>query len=768
MSDDRTIFYHDARAEQGLLTSAADKQRKALKHFDCFLENYSVQIGVNVVESSDIPYDGLPPKTSSKDIFEFWDRMIGAFITYMGQHAKSGCNPRGNPLSQNTAEGYCSSVKVYFTTKFRHEHSIPVFQPEQWRILRDKLKSCYRESTRGKQLTEGKASSTRQDREAMATACIWLGTPEYAEFWHLLNASFHCSGRGSEVSLITTKGIKATEVNELDYNYQILSVDIQRQKNGPHQTLPIYPDRDGVLEDFYFSLIHLIVMKGCNHDYIFPNFSKAALKKTQGKSDSAVSKEWTKLFDELHSSFEVLADEINEELSSRSNRKGSNQTMAECPSLGGYAQIYRTGWTSNSIHSVFDYINGSFIMTAQAGKAVAKWTTKSCDTIVGGQPPTFDDIETDVDTLKEFTSVLFEDDIKGNWNPKVRELLVMTLLLRYKEFSEVLESHPFATKVVEENPNQVPSSQQSNESFEPTCSTVSNNPFICRIVQATERVSAEKSFLIWVKEARQAFLQRNMPAIPIKNFSLYSGSPFDGKEMLMDPRCFVDHFNIMATTVQSLHMKVLRQGHVINSIQHGQVADKNTLKFMVEEMYNTGQIVRRLETNLIGAVTTPAPVTPQKKRPLRFSTSSKTLSKNASLTETTTAFFADDYKAGYELDTKSLEYKEMDAPEKKSLRNKFSSIKRAVRAVMMYADSYPQESEDEAPSHYKEKVRRIASAAEERIRDDFEEFKDKKDKIITIYKLEKVLKRQEIKELERTWTLPEDAPEEARKFFKSA
>jgi len=51
---------------------------------------------------------------------------------------------------------------------------------------------------------------------------------------------------------------------------------------------------------------------------------------------------------------------------------------------------------------------------------------------------------------------------------------------------------------------------------------------------------------------------------------------------------------------------------------------------------------------------------------------------------------------------------------------------------------------------------------------DFEEFKDKKDKIITTYKLEKVLKRQEIKELERTWTLPEDAPEEARKFFKSA
>jgi hypothetical protein len=34
MSDDEepNIFYHDAR--DGILTSAADKQRKALKHFD--------------------------------------------------------------------------------------------------------------------------------------------------------------------------------------------------------------------------------------------------------------------------------------------------------------------------------------------------------------------------------------------------------------------------------------------------------------------------------------------------------------------------------------------------------------------------------------------------------------------------------------------------------------------------------------------------------------------------------------------------------------
>ena len=207
-----------------------------------------------------------------------------------------------------------------------------------------------------------KTPSTRKDREAMSTACVWLGTPEFAEFWHLLNTSCHCSGRGSEASLITSRGTKTVEVNKFTYDYEVLAVDIQRQKDGPFQTLPIYPHRDGIFEDFYFSLIHLIVINGCNHEHTFPNFSKAALKTKAGKCDSGVSREWTKLFDELCNTFEVLADETNEELTSHCNGSGSNQVMAESSSLTGFAQMFRTGWTVCSIHSVFDYITGSLVL----------------------------------------------------------------------------------------------------------------------------------------------------------------------------------------------------------------------------------------------------------------------------------------------------------------------------------------------------------------------------------------------------------------------
>lgn len=191
----------------------------------------------------------------------------------------------------------------------------------------------------------------------------------------------------------------------------------------------------------------MIVINGCNHECTLPNFSKAALKTKAGKSDSGMSGEWTKLFDELCNTFEALAHEMNEELTSHCNGSGSDQVMAESPSLTGFAQTFRTGWTVCSIHSVFDHMTGSLVLTQQAGKAASKWTAKIGDSIIGGQPPTFDDIESDPDTLRRFTNVLFKDDANGHWSPKTRELLVMALLLRHDQFVDILQAHPFSTVV---------------------------------------------------------------------------------------------------------------------------------------------------------------------------------------------------------------------------------------------------------------------------------------------------------------------------------
>ena len=124
-----TTFHGDARDD--LLASAADKQSNAIAHFNFFLKTYCIQIGIKIVEAAAIPYNGIPRKSTKKAVFEFWDLMIGAFVTCVGNHAKVGCNPEAERLKQGFAAQCCSSVKGFFTNKFRNEPEISVFQSKQ-------------------------------------------------------------------------------------------------------------------------------------------------------------------------------------------------------------------------------------------------------------------------------------------------------------------------------------------------------------------------------------------------------------------------------------------------------------------------------------------------------------------------------------------------------------------------------------------------------------------------------------------------------------
>lgn len=68
-------------------------------------------------------------------------------------------------------------------------------------------------------------------------------------------------------------------------------------------------------------------------------------------------------------------------------------------------------------------------MQKDTTKCLSMWIATIGNATMGGQPVTFDDIETNPDTLKKFTNILFEDDVDNSWHPKIRELLVVTLLL---------------------------------------------------------------------------------------------------------------------------------------------------------------------------------------------------------------------------------------------------------------------------------------------------------------------------------------------------
>jgi hypothetical protein len=237
---------------------------------------------------------------------------------------------------------------------------------------------------------------------------------------------------------------------------------------------------------------------------------------------------------------------------------------------------------------------------------------------MGGQPPTFNDIDTNVNALRRFTDVIFEDDTDSRWHPKVRELLVMTLLLRYDQFVDILQSHPF-TKLVECLPDPFP-----NDDY--TCTAIRDNLFISRVNQALEKVNGDLNELVfskWVCEARKAFLSRNAPGLPIETFRVYGGEP--GRGILMDTRTLIDHFNALASVVQANHMELQHQRHVLNDIQNAfNVESKITSSsFIVERLFNMEKSLRRLEENLIPQVTTPVTPPPTSRGVIRFSVSSK-------------------------------------------------------------------------------------------------------------------------------------------------
>ena len=117
--------YNNAREVR--MASATNKQNNALKHFNYFLKDYCVQIGVDVVTAETIAYKGLGSITSQIDTNKFWDEMMGCVVTYLCTAARYRCDPNSTEfLGEPSADGYFSSTDEYFRTKFRHETKVPV------------------------------------------------------------------------------------------------------------------------------------------------------------------------------------------------------------------------------------------------------------------------------------------------------------------------------------------------------------------------------------------------------------------------------------------------------------------------------------------------------------------------------------------------------------------------------------------------------------------------------------------------------------------
>lgn len=207
--------------------SKEGKEDNALKHFDYYMQVHrKLRVTHKDLEIQDITSD-----------------LIGGFITYLWKDAHVYRNPNKGFLKYESATGYASSVKAYFTNKFREHACPPALQDTSWKPMRQDLRKEFLKRVRvdGKALSDPRDPSTPKDRDTTATLCVWEGSTEAAEFFGINTTMFYAAGRGSEVAGSRRKDLSTEQKEEQFISYNRMRHRIQRDKNGVSQTLGMHP-----------------------------------------------------------------------------------------------------------------------------------------------------------------------------------------------------------------------------------------------------------------------------------------------------------------------------------------------------------------------------------------------------------------------------------------------------------------------------------------------------------------------------------------------
>lgn len=723
------------------------KLLNALKHLDIFLTSYCKKIKAPRIQCRNLAYHGIKTSGTFEEANMWWDDMIGNFFSYLHKDAYKYGDPDKGRISYETATGYASSVKVYFIDQFRHcGPELTVFSSTKWRELRNKLLAQFKEETKstGKALVNGHEASEDSDRDAIAIGCYWLGSVEAAEFLHLNNTMMQCSGRGTEVSLLTKDSIKASDVNELCYSYKILKIDLTRQKDGPRQSISVYPHRDSIHQDVYFSLMYFIAMDPTygTSKYVFPKFAAKALNtNSKGKLDSKVSALWTDCFNDLKKKFTALSESYNNKLSSHHGKKGSNQKMAESVAAG-LPQIMRSGWAVRGTCTIFDYITGSERMSQQAGKVVSNWHSKAGDTILGGQPPKLQDTITNHEQLDDFVNILFSYDKDGDWSPSIKNLLVSSLLRHYQEFISIIKCHP-----------------------ENTYTNINHHPFIHRVNDALRCAKAsQETFEAWQSEIKHGFASRNAPALPIQALQNHAPNVVDNFQI--DTRTFTDHYNQLVICFQSLHGTSVVQSEQIGTMSKRIDALEAELKEDRSERKRSFELLESI-ADRIGVDYQKGPLQKSQKTDngmvLPFSVSYAHLKRTPRLSDVFIYFFDQEARLGYYSEMQSNKLKSEELKRKNTIA-KFARVKKIIKLMLMNIGSHPgkKPTDPKLLAAWQENLLKLGRQAENNIYVHFEKVPFEK------FNVSNVLTNNDVcKKMQQSLKLPSNTPVEELQFFNS-
>lgn len=279
----------------------------------------------------------------------------------------------------------------------------PIFQPDNWKRVLSSLTNLYWERAKleGRSAISSKETASDDDLDAVGLLRLWDGTPTMAEMMHLDAIMVNTAGRGTE-SAMTPKRFLTLETREEQHlKYSVIRHHVDLHKTRKINDLHVFPHRNSPFRCYYFTLAYnFLVAQPGQCDYVLREFSHKAVANQQAdaRSQSLVAKHWRKIFTDLLQecdgydfSWDNILDcseefTINPRIQSHGNKRNSIKQMASYQ-LPAMAVIFRGGWETRNLHTIFDYFAGSAKHDVDAGKVCAGWKHLYAGEYWGGYTP---------------------------------------------------------------------------------------------------------------------------------------------------------------------------------------------------------------------------------------------------------------------------------------------------------------------------------------------------------------------------------------------
>ena len=107
-----------------------------------------------------------------------------------------------------------------------------------------------------------------------------------------------------------------------------------------------------------------------------------------------------------------------------------------------HAMIFRCGWETNILHTIFSYVFTSKLNGMRCGKNLSNLFYKVSSEIYGGVPPTLDDIQTESQMVHLFVNSIFVHRTGLRYRKKLKHILAASILQFYDAFIGIIGNEP--------------------------------------------------------------------------------------------------------------------------------------------------------------------------------------------------------------------------------------------------------------------------------------------------------------------------------------